>query len=565
MQANMMKDMMTTSFLMNSDNPLYSFLLIQLLEQGTKYFEQFILFLKTLFDNWFENKKDEIMTKTNIEYKVISSITFERLYSNESIRENPDIDGLLYYISNKFNIKSLFYNGHIYLMNFYENFDLTDNIKCKLCKFNKDVDGNITKLKFTISSCKLNMLELRKFISKCRKEYERNQKNKLGIDKYYFDQTMSPIHNDKDKLLFIKNKFVTNRNFNNIFFTGKEILENRVKLFEHNKEWYDERGLPHTLGFLLHGVPGTGKTSTIKAVANYTNRHIINIHSDMLKTKKQLLNLFYNEEITVLNGVNCETFLIPIEERLFIFEDVDCMGDLLLDRSIKKPKKQKINDSDIIYDKNQITEEEKITLSDLLNILDGTLELPGRIIILTSNYPELLDSALIRPGRIDMILNLGMATPEIIKQLYKLYYKEELNCDNLPHDKWTPAQISQIYFNNIIDKKKAIDIIINDKPFIFKNKEKKLEEFLKINHDEIFQKIIDGNSDEILNYISSHIEISTKNEEEKKYMNNLSNVFTSLYETYIQSSDEELYNKVDECLNNLKFSKNEKRYYIIML
>ena len=49
---------------------------------------------------------------------------------------------------------------------------------------------------------------------------------------------------------------------------------------------------------------------------------------------------------------------------------------------------------------------DRLDLAGLLNVLDGVVDCPNRILIMTTNHPEKLDAALIRPGRIDKILKL---------------------------------------------------------------------------------------------------------------------------------------------------------------
>jgi ATP-dependent 26S proteasome regulatory subunit len=64
---------------------------------------------------------------------------------------------------------------------------------------------------------------------------------------------------------------------------------------------------------------------------------------------------------------------------------------------------------------------EKLTLSTVLNILDGVLEQPGRIIIMTSNHPEKLDSALLRPGRIDVIVHFDFCKTHEVKEIVEAF------------------------------------------------------------------------------------------------------------------------------------------------
>ena len=68
------------------------------------------------------------------------------------------------------------------------------------------------------------------------------------------------------------------------------------------------------------------------------------------------------------------------------------------------------------------TEEDKLTLSFVLNVIDGIRETPGRIIIISSNYYDKLDKALVRPGRIDMCLNMELASHKVIEQMFEHFY-----------------------------------------------------------------------------------------------------------------------------------------------
>lgn len=76
-------------------------------------------------------------------------------------------------------------------------------------------------------------------------------------------------------------------------------------MFINNPLWYQNKRIPHTLGILLSGPPGTGKTSVIKAIACDTGRHIFNLTLNKMTTQSQLKNLFYSNEIKILkNGCN---------------------------------------------------------------------------------------------------------------------------------------------------------------------------------------------------------------------------------------------------------------------
>ena len=108
---------------------------------------------------------------------------------------------------------------------------------------------------------------------------------------------------------------------------------------------------------------------------------------------------------------------------------------------------------------------EKLSLSCLLNILDGILETPGRIIVMTTNYPELLDKALIRPGRIDLICQFTKCTNEMIIEFIETFYDIILTYGEiqkimaLENYKYTPAELTKILFENFDNNLKAIEYI----------------------------------------------------------------------------------------------------------
>jgi SpoVK/Ycf46/Vps4 family AAA+-type ATPase len=118
----------------------------------------------------------------------------------------------------------------------------------------------------------------------------------------------------------------------------------------------------------------------------------------------------------------------------------------------------------------EVNTQEKLSLSCLLNILDGILETPGRIIIMTTNHPQLLDKALIRPGRIDLMCEFTKCTNEMIIEFIEKFYDIELN--NIQKEdimtiekyKYSPAEITKILFENFYNYLNAIQYLIyNDK------------------------------------------------------------------------------------------------------
>jgi chaperone BCS1 len=253
-----------------------------------------------------------------------------------------------------------------------------------------------------------------------------------------------------------------------VFYPEKDDVVKRLDFFSQNKEWYKKRGIPYTMGFLFYGAPGCGKTSTIKAIANHTQRHIVSVPLNKIKTAKELLNVFYNVRMNYKD--------IPLNQRLYVLEDIDAadLKDVVGERGKSEEKKEggeegdkEKEDSDSGVDMNLLQllkssatmgpldkwKTNKLTLATLLEVLDGVMEMDGRMLIITTNYPERLDKALIRPGRIDMKVKFGLCTADNIMQMYKHYFETELptsfDRSRLQDDVYSPAEVTQVFLNNM--------------------------------------------------------------------------------------------------------------------
>lgn len=146
--------------------------------------------------------------------------------------------------------------------------------------------------------------------------------------------------------------------------------------FEGRKDWYRQRGLPWHTGVLLTGKPGTGKTSLIHAVASEMGRSIHYLNLGSVTNDKQLTEL-------VSNGRGWERTILVVE-------DADAAG-------------ADLNREGAAGD----GERKPLTLSAVLNVLDGLITPDGLMVIATSNHPERLDKALVRAGRFDLCMDIG--------------------------------------------------------------------------------------------------------------------------------------------------------------
>lgn len=321
-------------------------------------------------------------------------------------------------------------------------------------------ESKVDKIKITLYSYKLKLSELTQYVDNITEKYLKSIKNSRKNIKYIYTLNKTKFEDCKYEC-WNECKFESVKTFDNTFFDGKKYLLKNLDFFLKNKDWYYEKGRPYTLGIALHGPPGTGKTSVIKAIANKTNRHIINLSMKIIKTRRQLIDFFFESTYNRNNDVGTINF----DNKIIVIEDIDCIGDIILDRSKKKSKKEvnisnggNIKFGDILQSivevndtSNGVTtkpfstlEEDNITLDDILNLWDGINETSGRILIISSNHYDKLDPALIRPGRIDVPLELGNASRETISQIYMHYYDKKICSkviNKIKEYKYSPASI----------------------------------------------------------------------------------------------------------------------------
>jgi hypothetical protein len=328
-----------------------------------------------------------------------------------------------------------------YHLNTKEEIVVTPDIKARVtndvAQTDAAADTSARRVVLVLYSETLCLKELRAWIDGLHDAYCIEKNNKLGDRLYFFAEravdTPTQLANDEHGnrvtvvmpsrmppvLAFTMYEFKTNKSFSNVYGSHMDNLKARLNLFMNDPGWYARRGIPHTLGILLHGIPGAGKTSTIKAIARDTNSHIVTIALRKYTTEDQLMALFHSDMIVVDGGGRSggTQYRIPQSRRLIVIEDIDALTDVTLDRRLRNAEAEK---KEVV----KLGSGKFITLGFLLNLLDGMLEVPGRKLVITTNHPERLDPALLRPGRLDVKIGFGCCTRACTAEMINGFFDE---------------------------------------------------------------------------------------------------------------------------------------------
>lgn len=180
----------------------------------------------------------------------------------------------------------------------------------------------------------------------------------------------------------------------------KRKIVDTVNEFFANREYYRSHGISHNLKVLLYGPPGTGKDTIAKMIASEWNRNIYYVTGG--KGGKFIPNAIVDDS----EDVNYPLILVS---------DIDKYPFL-------------INEADVKLDENAKEEAMgyKQSFGAMINALDGVLSAEDRIIVMTTNHIEKFSDTFMRPGRIDLKMEIGYMTPETFRQYTWDYYHVEL-------------------------------------------------------------------------------------------------------------------------------------------
>ena len=272
-----------------------------------------------------------------------------------------------------------------------------------------------------------------------------------------FYKLASEIDNTSDEKLRISvtNKYsewntysrIPVRRLNTVYMDErvKQRIMDDVTSFLKSEAEYDAFGIPYKKTYLLTGVPGSGKTSLIKALCNeiHYNLGIMSISRDM--------------DNATIQG----SFRNLDPKTVLLLEDIDCL-----------------------FEKRTSVETPCFTFSNLLNILDGVLFKHGLIVFITTNHPEKLDPALLRQGRTDLIVELNYPSRTEIEKLFR---------DMLGGKHYATAEATtdafKAFYAAIKDKQLPMSAIVN---FLFRHRDKHMDHLKELLDGDSFIKRVTG-------------------------------------------------------------------------
>lgn len=199
------------------------------------------------------------------------------------------------------------------------------------------------------------------------------------------------------------------RSLESVILPGRQLdrIITDITTFLDSEELYARRCIPWHRGHLYEGSPGTGKTSVARAVASHFGLDVWHLPLADVKHDSGLLR--------AVLGVKPRSVLL-------------------------------LEDIDVFHAATQRDDKSEITLSGVLNALDGFATPHGLITIMTSNHPEVLDEALIRPGRVDLVEHFGLASSKEISRLLARWYGTDVEFTHDVH--LSPATVTEICKRN---------------------------------------------------------------------------------------------------------------------
>ena len=248
--------------------------------------------------------------------------------------------------------------------------------------------------------------------------------DKIKVTRKHFLESLKSIEPSAMREVLINKPKVTWEDIGGLE-EAKEKLRELVELPLIRPDLFEKAGIKPSKGVLLHGPPGTGKTLLAKAVANEANANFISVKGPELISKwvgeseKHIREIFRKAR--------------QVAPAIIFFDEFD---------SISKQRGTSLSDA---------TER---VVNQLLTELDGIEELEKVVVIAATNRKDLIDPSLLRPGRIDAIIELKLPDKKTREEIFKVHTRK------MPLDKsvklqeyvektegWTGADIEAICRN----------------------------------------------------------------------------------------------------------------------
>ncbi|RDH26389.1 P-loop containing nucleoside triphosphate hydrolase protein [Aspergillus welwitschiae] len=188
-----------------------------------------------------------------------------------------------------------------------------------------------------------------------------------------------------------------------------DIVKDVTEFFDPRTEpFYKERGIPYRRGVALYGPPGTGKSSLCHAIASMLCMDIYTLSLGSSGLNDNTLSALFQK---------CP------ERSIVLLEDIDAASVPKRGGDISSQSSQEATEGvENAETHNTGSEQGNISLSGLLNVIDGVAAKEGRLLFITTNHIDRLDPALWRAGRVDMKAFIGYANDLMARELfYKLY------------------------------------------------------------------------------------------------------------------------------------------------
>lgn len=203
-----------------------------------------------------------------------------------------------------------------------------------------------------------------------------------------------------------------------------EKIRSDLTEFFDQEPYYNTLGIPYHRGYLLHGPAGTGKTSVARALATDFGLDVYYIPLGDMDKDSNLMSL--------VSSISARSMLL--------LEDIDT-AHVATDRT---------------DDANQAS------LSGLLNALDGVSTPHGLVTVMTTNYPDKLDAALVRPGRVDQRFEIDVLDAMQFKSLFQMFYGPRPVPDAHLFSGVAPAAVIEVFKHHIGDPDGALTALKNE-------------------------------------------------------------------------------------------------------